>query len=134
MIYVKIKKEDFGKTMVADTTKLPSELLNNNFPNFEKVTIPTPLKDDTLYIGIYCHFDGYPSGVGKELKKKFNDYEKALNLVLLGDCSSIIDGIQTYHNRDNEDYNITITNEIENSWDIEYNYIFENGKWKRKKI
>ena len=91
---------------------------------------PNPL-DKVLYLGIYCHFDGYPGGVGKELKTKFNTYEKVLNLILLGSCSSIITDIRAYHNWRNEDLEIVckqgISPKIENG--IDYGYIFENGEW-----
>lgn len=38
---------------------------------------------------IYCHFDGYISGVGKELLTNYNTPEDALALVESGDQSSV---------------------------------------------
>ena len=43
------------------------------------------LSDGVLQI--YCHHDGYPEGVGVELLKHFNSYEKAMALILAGDTS-----------------------------------------------
>ena len=97
MIWVKIRPEDFGKTMMADTDKLP--MLNFNYP-CEEYTIPTPKEDDhgNLWLGIYCHWDGYPDGVGAELKENYSTYEDILNLILLGDCSCIVEDVISYHN------------------------------------
>ncbi len=39
------------------------------------------------YAGIYCHHDGYPSGVGATLLEHYNDRERAAELVNLGDIS-----------------------------------------------
>lgn len=41
------------------------------------------------YLGIYCHHDGYPDGVGRELANNYNSFGEAFNLILGGDCSSI---------------------------------------------
>lgn len=49
--------------------------------------------DDKSVLQIYCHFDGYPDGVGCELIKHFNTYEDALALMLAGDTSYLEDGI-----------------------------------------
>ena len=36
---------------------------------------------------IYCHWDGYPEGVGEALQSGYNSYEEALALILGGDLS-----------------------------------------------
>lgn len=36
---------------------------------------------------IYCHFDGYPSGVGATLLESYQDIEKVRKLIALGDIS-----------------------------------------------
>lgn len=41
------------------------------------------------YRGIYCHFDGYPDGVGKILSKHYTIQEKVDSLIALGDLSSL---------------------------------------------
>ena len=38
---------------------------------------------------IYCHWDGYPEGVGEALQSGYNTYEQALALILGGDLSSL---------------------------------------------
>ena len=50
-----------------------------------------PSKFDGNIVSIYHHWDGYPEGVGTTLLNEFNDYDKALNLMLFGDASSIND-------------------------------------------
>lgn len=41
------------------------------------------------YRAIYCHYDGYPEGVGATLLEHYNDAERARDLVALGDISSL---------------------------------------------
>jgi hypothetical protein len=131
MIFVKVNEEDFGKVMTCDINKLPNPIIDFNHPCVEYRIHPNPL-DKVLYLGIYCHFDGYPSGVGEELKTKFNTYEKALNLILLGACSSIITDIRAYHNWRNEDLEIKSVQGVYPTIGdgIDYMYVFENGEWK----
>lgn len=52
------------------------------------------------YLYIYNHFDSYPESLGKELLTNYNDYSKALELVLDGDCS-----YPGKPYKDSEDYN-----------------------------
>ena len=89
-IYVKVRKEDKGKALKCDLSKIT---LSFNTPfNIKVEEIErkiTPIKLDKDYIRIYVHWDGYVDGVGRELLNNY-DYEKALNLILLGDESSII--------------------------------------------
>lgn len=42
------------------------------------------------YLNVYCHNDGYPSGVGADLEDMFNggSYEEALEYILQGDRST----------------------------------------------
>ena len=127
MIWVKINSEDFGKTMMTDTSKLP--MLDFNYPCVE-YTIPIPKEGNELWLGIYCHWDGYPEGVGAKLLQSYNTYETILNLVLLGDCSSIVNDVISYHNWRNEDHNIRVEyGHPKGNTGIDYTYYFDNGKW-----
>lgn len=60
-----------------------SEDLKNIFPNCEPKGNPV--------LQIYCHWDGYPEGVGASLQSSYNSYEEALALILGGDLSSLDD-------------------------------------------
>ncbi len=44
---------------------------------------------DGTYRGIYCHFDGYPEGVGQTLHEHYKSYNKVSALIELGDISSL---------------------------------------------
>ena len=45
-------------------------------------------EDGTIQV-IYCHWDGYPSGVGLQLALNYNDVETIQKLMDLGDRSSL---------------------------------------------
>ncbi len=46
-------------------------------------------RDENSYEGIYCHYDGYISGVGATLYKFYDDVGKINQLINLGDISSL---------------------------------------------
>ena len=94
MIWLKVRKEDYGKVMKTDFSKLPNPVVDVNY-DIQSVTIPNNIED--LYLGVYCNFDGYHDGVGVELAKKFKTYEQVLNMILLGELSYMIDEIRSYH-------------------------------------
>lgn len=53
---------------------------------------------DGSYESIYCHFDGYPSGVGKMLKEHYTDDPKKVDeLMKLGDLSVLGEEIGVQH-------------------------------------
>ena len=45
------------------------------------------MRDGNRYRGIYCHWDGYPEGVGAVLLKHYRDDDKIRRLMDLGDIS-----------------------------------------------
>lgn len=47
------------------------------------------MKQGDIYVGIYCHYDGYPEGVGKVLLEHYSDPEKVARLIALGSISSL---------------------------------------------
>lgn len=49
---------------------------------------------------VYCHSDGYPSGVGKTLREHYNTEEKVRELLSLGDLSVLGEVIGEKHNFD----------------------------------
>lgn len=131
-IIVRVRKSDIGSIALFDAKKLdvPEKKWDKDFNSFEK-----PVEITNEYIGIYCHWDGYLDGVGSALKANFNTYEKALNLVLGGDCSSIgNDGcITRYATREGEEWSYLSPVQSDDPVLIagqEYSYLFEDGKWK----
>ena len=101
---------------------------------------------------VYCHFDGYPSRVGKILLENYSEYHDALALVSLGGISSLnesiecpeghsydnqIDGYTVFYHRDRgEELRISYHDTIEDAWDEsgqEYNYYHDTEKWHLQK-
>lgn len=114
------------------------------------------IKEGNKFKYIYVHFDGYPTGVGRTLRKSYTDPKKVEELISLGACSVLGDDLDP--ERENFDYDSKVLNEngslfygrdrgeketeakevdwneylkdvSEDIW-IEYIYVFENGKWK----
>ena len=110
--------------------------------------------DDTFKY-IYCHFDGYPGGVGQTLLNHFNDEDRVSKLITLGSLSYLGKDIDSPNDFDNPnpDKDVTMAYhrdrgeylEINESTDLEelledfdqswteYLYIFENDSWVVKK-
>jgi hypothetical protein len=47
------------------------------------------MKTETGYAGIYCHSDGYETGVGAILNEHYQDSDKVKSLIALGDLSML---------------------------------------------
>ena len=98
-IYVKVRKEDKGKALKCDLSKVILNLDNAFKIKKEEIERKiTPIKLDKDYIRIYVHHDGDVNGVGYELLTNY-DYKKILNLILLGDESDIVDVCTPYVGR-----------------------------------
>ena len=86
--------------------------------------------NDRKVLQIYCHFDGYPDGVGAQLIEYFNTYEEALALVLAGDTSYIDDrttGAYAIH----EDYESNLPEALDEPLQHnDYLYVWSDGEWK----
>lgn len=139
-IIIKVKKEDIGRVVKFNTRKLPLKKLGwSLYGEANKREFSKPITLEKNYIGIYCHWDGYPDGVGKVLLEKFNDYEKALNLVSGGWCSSVdFDGVRHYANRNGEEWEEIKPSQTDElsivcGW-TEYAYVFQDGEWYYGKV
>lgn len=125
-IVVKINEEDKGKVMRFNTNIF--EWLK------EKKILDKEYKDIVLdgnYIKIYHHFDSHKNRLGRELLETYNSYDKALNLCLGGDCSSIVGCYTPYYAIYDDDFEITrpkLSNEIP-SLEEDYLYLFKDEKW-----
>jgi hypothetical protein len=51
------------------------------------------LQKDNSVKSIYCHWDGYLSGAGETLLTYYNSYEKANQLIALGNLSSLYENL-----------------------------------------
>lgn len=54
-------------------------------------------REDGTVVGVYCHSDGYPEGVGKILQEHYCEPTKLSSLVALGDISSLEQDIGEKH-------------------------------------
>lgn len=92
--------------------------------------------NDNCYKTIYCHFDGYPSGVGHTLLTRYNNLEAVEALIELGAISSLENTLKattksSYFVRDGEKISIGIFSNIKDYWRhskenfAEYAYLFD---------
>jgi hypothetical protein len=69
-------------------------------------------KTEDGYEGIYCHFDGYLSGVGRELLENYQDADKVDDLISLGDISCLYSEVwpnpREHHSFDKPQSGVTI--------------------------
>ena len=140
-IMLKVRKEDIGLAFRFDK-KITDEIDWDDLSKGEaKYSCCKAVVLRESYIGVYCHSDGYISYNGEMLKKHFNTYEKALNLILGGDVSFIREdgAIRHYANRKIEwgDWTSLAPKQantkkgVYEKIDHEYAYIFdeEKGGW-----
>lgn len=87
--------------------------------------------DNGNVLQIYCHHDGYLSGVGEELNKYFKNYDDVLMMILAGDCSYIEGGVACHYTSKGEDW---ASNRPEQGMHAtrneDYLYVFKDGVWK----
>ena len=108
------------------------------------------LEDGTIKHS-YCHFDGYPHGVGHTLVEHYSDIEKVKELLYFGDMSFLApkvtpDGIHNFntpeqdvtvfYGRDRAETDVdsatTSMDEylsVKYSSCIDYHYVFSGGLW-----
>lgn len=94
------------------------------------------LNKDGTVTSIYTHWDGYPEHHLPILESSFNDEKKIRELLSYGDCSELNDSIETcvFYERDKGELEGTeaVTHSRDewiDDWH-EYEYLFEDGKWK----
>lgn len=135
-IIVKVRNSDIGTTQKYSDEK--SKALANDWGG-NGIDLCEDVKIEKPYMGVYCHWDGYPSGVGAALKVFADTYERALNLVLGGSISSISDDSFThYANRNGEEWRYICPIQGDTAIDVnaevdeDYAYLFDedNGGWK----
>lgn len=86
---------------------------------------------DKPVLQIYNHHDGYPDHLSVVLNKYYNDYEKALALILAGDTSFVDQhSTEAYASRPDEGYESNKPVILDHSRvNEEYLYTFVNGQW-----
>jgi hypothetical protein len=73
------------------------------------------LNADKSVTHIYCHFDGYPDGVGQTLLDHYTDFRKIKELIALGDLSILGSEIGERHSFDGHH-----NNEVASTWCLAY--------------
>ena len=146
MIYVKVREEDIGTSVTPDKNLIYAKGLRISdiggdevIPDSEVDKVPH-VQLDGQYIGIYHHWDGFPSNVGRTLVTKFNTYKEALNLMLYGDESDITEGsviipylLRGGGYKKQADTPPEVCNKIpsdlkKSRW-VDYVYLFKEGEW-----
>lgn len=94
------------------------------------------IDENGMIHSIYCHFDGYPLGVGNILYNHYNSEEKIFELLSLGDISSLEETIEktnAYHRDRGEDLHFELSENEKEYLEInsgqEYTYLYKNNKW-----
>jgi len=67
---------------------------------------------DGTFLSIYCHWDGYPSGVGKDLLNEHNSEQAARALMEHGDLSTL-SPLASYRSKGETDVDAQIHNSME---------------------
>ena len=158
-ITIKIRKEDIGKVMKCNIKTLGYRTTQRfidsciawqgqkngveyakkslsygteKLPNVKKMKKELEEIELSPYMSIYVHWNGYPekNNTGEALLKEFGTYEKALNLILSGDCSVITDGVKPYVGI-NQTWEQSKPSKTEYIPDCEmcYQYLLKNDKW-----
>lgn len=83
--------------------------------------------DNGNVLQIYCHWDGYPGGVGQDLIDDFNSYDKALELILEGDHST---PYEPYAGRGESWVSNRPDQKEKPKCEQAYLYVFKDGAWK----
>jgi len=91
---------------------------------------------------VYCHWDGYPEGVGETLKVAYATKASVVDLLDLGDISSLDDTLERsvfYVDRGEELKIHTFKSseqwiEWANNCGCEYAYLFDGDTWKTEQI
>lgn len=98
-----------------------------------------------LIKSVYCHFDGYPEGVGYTLLDHYQDLRKVMSLVSLGSISclgesvefsgDVPNGTRDYHRWRGDVIEIETDYGEHDYWNCafdcgeDYAYLFKDGKW-----
>ena len=99
----------------------------------------------------YCHFDGYPNGVGHTLVENYSEIEKVEELLSFGDMSFLApkvtpdsihnfntpeQGVTVFYGRDRAETDVdSVTTSMDEylsvkySSCIDYQYVFTGGNW-----
>jgi hypothetical protein len=88
------------------------------------------LNENETVTGVYCHFDGYPDGVGKKLVEHYSDRAKAAELIALGGLSilgpRVVPEPDEAHSFDQPVKDVTVAYHRDRLESKDRNYAFRN--------
>ena len=89
------------------------------------------MHEDNTIDAIYCHWDGYPSYVGRILYKYYNNPEDITKLLSLGDISTLREDVKDTYNYDDDKgpTNYKTINKFIHACRLDYTYLYMKGKW-----
>lgn len=98
--------------------------------------------NDNTYQAVYCHWDGYPSGVGNTLLNHYTDAQKVQMLIANGDMSELKSAVEdcAFYTKRGEKLRVshyvcsTDLLKAAEKCSAEYVYIFENNTWSHKEV
>jgi hypothetical protein len=99
-------------------------------------------ESDSSYTAVYCHWDGYPEGVGETLKNFYSNPQDIQKLLEGGDMSSLgktLNETVYYTQRGEDPHNKTISNSLNeliklaHDVNAEYLYVFDK-EWSHVKL
>lgn len=94
------------------------------------------------YNGVYCHWDGYPEGVGKVLREHYSEPNKIKTLITKGGMSSLHPEIEKteFYTKRGEPLQVIKTPNIQTlirearNLGCQYLYRFEKDSWSYHKL
>lgn len=92
---------------------------------------------DSNFVGSYCHWDGYPEGVGKTLTDNYYSPDTVSKLCSIGGFSTLQETVEETAKSKYEGHDAML---IENvlgipdllggcAYDVDYVYLFTNNEW-----
>jgi hypothetical protein len=112
----------------------PAHVLRQGKQMGTRSTIGIKSQDGTVK-AIYCHWDGYPAGVGLGLIDNYNSKEQAEALIALGGFSSLMETLEetkagAYGNDSDKARTFTGVQDWLDNFNSgeEYAYLYEDGK------
>lgn len=102
------------------------------------------MKEGSFYLSVYCHFDGYPEGVGATLREYYTDLPKVNNLISRGGMSTLAKDVALceFYTSRGEELDVVKTSSLEKlksksrDYGCQYLYVFNpiSSLWKTYKL
>ena len=92
---------------------------------------------DSNFVGSYCHWDGYPEGVGKTLTDNYYTSETVSKLCSIGGFSTLQETVEETAKSKYEGHDPMHAENVQClpdllggcAYDVDYVYLFRNNEW-----